>query len=111
MGNTLSVTILDYCKAHQRVLGPLVRQCSASLFMKPLSKVLTQMLERVTAVNQTPTLGSLEQAYLIATIASVIHGILQVWVERGFCDAPDQIANFTDTLLIEGLQKILQGEG
>jgi hypothetical protein len=69
------------------------------------------MLERVTEVNQTPTLGSLEQAYLIATIASVIHGILQVWVERGFCDAPDQIANFTDTLLIEGLQKILQGEG
>ena len=111
LGNTLSVTILHYCKAHQHVLGPLVRQCSASLFMKPLSKILTQMLGRVTEVNQTPTLGSLEQAYLIATIASVIHGILQVWVERGFCDAPDQIANFTDTLLIEGLQKILQGEG
>lgn len=107
VGNTLSVSILQYCKAHQRVLGPLVRQCSASLFMKPLSEVLTQMLGRVTQLNQTPALESVVQAYLIATIASVIHGVLSVWVERGFCDAPDQIANFTDTLLIEGVQNIL----
>ena len=109
--NSLSMSVLHYCQAHQSVLGPLVRQCSASLFMKPLTKVLTQMLGRVRQVNQTPTLGSFEQAYLITTIASVIHGVLRVWVERGFCDAPDQIANFTDTLLIGGLQNILLADG
>ena len=42
--NSLSMSVLHYCQTHQSVLGPLVRQCSASLFMKPLSKVLTQML-------------------------------------------------------------------
>ena len=111
MRNTLSVAVLQHCQAQKAVLGPLVRQCSASLFMKPLSEVLAEMLDRVTNVNQTSALGSVEQSYLIATMASVLHGVLWVWVERGFSDAPSRIANFTDTLLVEGLQKILRADG
>ena len=109
VGNTLSVAVLKQCVAHQAVLGPLVRHCSASVFMTPLSALLTRMLARVRDVNQTPTLPSVEQAYLVATIASVIHGVLSVWVERGFADAPSRIADFIDRLLLDGLQKILQG--
>lgn len=111
VGNTLSIMVLNQCEEHKAVLAPLVRRCSASLFMEPLSEVLGHMLARVTDVNQTPKLEPVEQAYLVATIASVIHGVLSVWVKRGFCDAPDRIANFADTLLVEGLQKIMQAGG
>ena len=111
VGNTLSIMVLGQCQEHKAVLAPLVRGCSASLFMDPLSEVLAHMLARVTEVNQTPKLQPVEQAYLVAAIASVIHGVLSVWVKRGFCDPPDRIANFVDTLLVEGLQKIVQAGG
>ena len=111
VGNTLSIMVLGQCEEHKAVLAPLVRRCSASLFMEPLSEVLAHMLARVTEVNQTPKLQPVEQAYLVAAIASVIHGVLSVWVKRGFCDPPDRIANFVDTLLVEGLQKIMQAGG
>ena len=111
VGNTLSIMVLGQCEEHKAVLAPLVRRCSASLFMEPLSEVLAHMLARVTEVNQTPKLEPVEQAYLVAAIASVIHGVLSVWVKRGFCGPPDRIANFVDTLLVEGLQKIMQAGG
>ena len=111
VGNTLSIMVLGQCEEHKAVLAPLVRGCSASLFMEPLSEVLAHMLARVTEVNQAPKLEPVEQAYLVATIASVIHGVLSVWVKRGFCEAPDRIANFVDTLLVDGLEKIMQAGG
>ena len=111
VGNTLSIMVLGQCEEHKAVLAPLVRGCSASLFMEPLSEVLAHMLARVTEVNQAPKLEPVEQAYLVATIASVIHGVLSVWVKRGFCESPDRIANFVDTLLVDGLEKIMQAGG
>ena len=81
VGNTLSIMVLNQCEEHKAVLAPLVRRCSASLFMEPLSEVLGDMLARVTDVNQTPKLEPVEQAYLVATIASVIHGVLYKGIE------------------------------
>jgi AcrR family transcriptional regulator len=111
VNNTLTMMVLNQCEEHRAVLTPLVSHCSASLFMEPLSKVLTRLLERVTGVNDTPKLDEVDQAYLVAMIASVIHGVLSVWVKRGFCDAPERIAKFADTLLVEGMQKVILAGG
>jgi AcrR family transcriptional regulator len=111
MDNTLSMMVLKECEEHRAILAPLVRYCSASLFVEPLNEVLTRLLERITGVNDTPKLDEVDQAYLVATIASVIHGVLSVWVNRGFCDAPERIAKFADTLLVEGMQKVILAGG
>jgi AcrR family transcriptional regulator len=82
VGNTLSIMVLGQCEEHKAVLAPLVRRCSASLFMEPLSEVLAHMLARVTEVNQTPKLEPVEQAYLVAAIALQILSI-RYW-SRGY---------------------------
>lgn len=111
MDNTLSMMILEECQEQRAVLVPLIRYCSASLFVEPLSEVLAGVFTRIARVNQTPELDEIDQAYLVATIASVIHGSLLVWVKRDFCDAPERIAKLTDTLLVEGIQKVLLAGG
>ena len=48
-----------------------------------------------------------DEAYLVAVIASTVHGVLSVWVERGFSESSEHVAVFLDNLLVDGLQKLL----
>jgi hypothetical protein len=52
-------------------------------------------------------MDDVEKAYLIATVASMVHGILSVWVRRGFSESPEQVAGFIDRLLADGMQKVV----
>ena len=109
--NTLSTMVLKACAARKSALAPLVRYCPASLFIEPISVVLASVLDQVIRVNNTPELDEIDRAYLVATIASVIHGTLSVWVKRGFCDAPERIATLAGSLLVEGIQKVMLAGG
>jgi len=105
--NSLAMTVFKAYQAHQAVLAPLVQHCPASLFIEPVSAVSESLLNRVLEVNQLPPMADAEKAYLIATVASMVHGILSVWVRRGFSESPEQVAGFIDRLLADGLQKVV----
>lgn len=107
--NSLAMTVFRAYEAHQATLAPLVRHCPPSLFIEPVSAVATLLLDRVIEVNQAPRMNDAEQAYLIATVASMVHGVLSVWVKRGFSESPEQVASFIDTLLADGMQKVVLG--
>jgi len=105
--NSLAMTVFKAYEQHQAVLAPLVQHCPASLFIEPVSAVTESLLDRVIEVNQLSPLDDVEKAYLIATVASMVHGILSVWVRRGFSESPEQVAGFIDRLLADGLQKVV----
>ena len=76
---------------------------SRDLCVLPVADVLHQAI----VVNNAPQLDEVDEAYLVSTMASVIHGVLVVWVKRGFVDSPELVARFVDTLLVEGIQRVL----
>ncbi|MFT6309616.1 MAG: AcrR family transcriptional regulator [Halioglobus sp.] len=105
--NTLSMMVFEAYEAHQDTLVPLIRYCPAGLFVEPVSTVLTDVLHQAIVVNNAPQFDEVDEAYLVSTMASVIHGVLVVWVKRGFVDSPERVARFVDTLLVEGIQRVL----
>ena len=105
--NTLSMMVFDGYKAHQSTLAPLIQHCPAGLFVNPVSQVIVQVLNRAVAVNNAQDLSNIDEAYLVATLASVVHGVLAIWVNRGLTDSPEYVASFVDTLLVDGIQKVL----
>lgn len=103
--NSLAMSVFNAYEEHRTLLAPLIRQCPAGLFIEPVSTVVTQLLDRVIAVNHAPPMKEPEQAYLVATVASTVHGVLSVWVKRGFSETAEQVATFVDALLADGIQK------
>ena len=99
--------VFDGYKAHQSTLAPLIQHCPAGLFVSPVSQVIVQVLNRAVAVNNAQDLSDIDEAYLVATLASVVHGVLAIWVNRGLTDSPEYVASFVDTLLVDGIQKVL----
>lgn len=93
--------------AHRDLLAPLLTQCPAGLFLAPVSEVADRLLDRVLAVNAAPPMSGPRRDYLIAVVASVMHGMLSVWVRRGFSEPPEEVASFMDTLLGEGIERFL----
>jgi AcrR family transcriptional regulator len=99
-------------ETHRDVLGPLIAQCPSGLFLPPVSAVAGRLLDRLLAVNDAPDLDEVRRDYLIAVVASVVHGILTVWVRRGFSEPPEALAGLTDALLAEGIERLLvEGAG
>jgi len=92
---------------HQSVLAPLVRYCPVNLFVAPVSTIAGQLLERAIKVNKAPPMDAARQAYFVATIASIVHGVASAWVKRGFSESPEQVASFVDELLTDGIQRIV----
>jgi len=105
--NTLSMMVFESYETHQKVLEPLIRYCPSGLLVEPLGRVITQVLRRTIAVNKAPPLDDVDEAYLVSTVASVIHGVLLVWVKRGSADSPERIASLVDTLLANSVQRVL----
>lgn len=105
--NTLSMMVFESYETHQEILEPLIRYCPSGLLVEPLGRVITEVLHRTVAVNKAPPLDEVDEAYLVSTVASVVHGVLLVWVKRGFVDSPERIARFVDTLLVDGIQRVL----
>lgn len=97
--------------AHRDELAPLLTQCPAGLFLAPVSEVADRLLDRVLAVNAAPPMSGPRRDYLISVVASVMHGMLSVWVRRGFSEPPEEVASFMDTLLGEGIEKFLLAGG
>ena len=104
---SLAMQIFRAFAAHRDTLAPLVSHCPAGLFDQPVSAAASRLLERVVAVNDAPRMPEPQRQYLIATVASVVHGVLAVWTRRGYTDPPEQVAAFLDTLLAGGLQKVV----
>ena len=105
--NSGSMLVFRAYEAQREILAPLVRHCPTALFIKPVGFVVSNLLRRTIAINDLQPMNEAEEAYLVAVIASTIHGVLSVWVERGFSESPEQVAVFLDNLLVDGLQKLL----
>ncbi|MDZ7685671.1 MAG: TetR/AcrR family transcriptional regulator [Gammaproteobacteria bacterium] len=105
--NSLAIAVFKAYETHRDILAPLLRHCPAALFIGPVSAVDSVLLDRAVAVNGLPPLDEARRDYLLATFASITHGVLSVWVERGFSESPEQVARFMDTLLTDGLNKML----
>lgn len=105
--NSGSMLVFRAYEAQREILAPLIRHCPTALFIKPVGFVVSNLLRRTIAINDLQPMNEAEEAYLVAVIASTIHGVLSVWVERGFSESPEQVAVFLDNLLVDGLQKLL----
>lgn len=105
--NSGSMLVFRAYEAQREILVPLIRHCPTALFIKPVGFVVSNLLRRTIAINDLQPMNEAEEAYLVAVIASTIHGVLSVWVERGFSESPEQVAVFLDNLLVDGLQKLL----
>ena len=105
--NSGSMLVFRAYEAQREILAPLVRHCPTALFIKPVGFVVSNLLQRTIAINDLQPMNEADEAYLVAVIASTIHGVLSVWVERGFSESPEQVAVFLDNLLVDGLQKLL----
>ena len=105
--NSGSMLVFRAYEAQREILAPLIRHCPTALFIKPVGFVVSNLLRRTIAINDLQPMNEADEAYLVAVIASTIHGVLSVWVERGFSESPEQVAVFLDNLLVEGLQKLL----
>ena len=105
--NSGSMLVFRAYEAQREILAPLVRHCPTALFIKPVGFVVSNLLRRTIAINDLQPMNEADEAYLVAVIASTIHGVLSVWVERGFSESPEQVAVFLDNLLVDGLQKLL----
>lgn len=105
--NTGSMLVFRAYEAQREILAPLIRHCPTALFIKPVGFVVSNLLRRTIAINDLQPMNEADEAYLVAVIASTIHGVLSVWVERGFSESPEQVAVFLDNLLVDGLQKLL----
>ena len=105
--NSGSMLVFRAYEAQREILAPLIRHCPTALFIKPVGFVVSNLLQRTIAINDLQPMNEADEAYLVAVIASTIHGVLSVWVERGFSESPEQVAVFLDNLLVDGLQKLL----
>ncbi|HSG89221.1 MAG TPA: TetR/AcrR family transcriptional regulator [Pseudomonadales bacterium] len=105
--DALSTTLFRAYEAHQAVLAPLIRQCPTNLFIGPVRTVAGTVLQRAYAINGIAPIGEVEEAYLVATMASVVHAVLSVWIDRGFTETPEQVAGFVHGLLADGLQRLV----
>ena len=105
--NSGSMLVFRAYEAQREILAPLIRHCPTALFIKPVGFVVSNLLRRTIAINDLQPMNEADEAYLVAVIASNVHGVLSVWVERGFSESPEQVAVFLDNLLIDGLQKLL----
>ena len=105
--NSGSMLVFRAYEAQREILAPLVRHCPTALFIKPVGFVVSNLLRRTIAINDLQPMNEADEAYLVAVITSTIHGVLSVWVERGFSESPEQVAVFLDNLLVDGLQKLL----
>ena len=105
--SSLAMLVFEAYQQHQEVLAPLIRHCPASLFMKPASSIFANLLERATQVNGLLPMPKIEQEYLVAMVGSMTHALLTVWVERGFTDPPEQLAELVHKLFGTGLQQLL----
>jgi AcrR family transcriptional regulator len=103
--NSLAMRVFEGCACHQAVLGPLIRNCPPGLFVDPVSAVAQRLLERAMRVNRASPMHPIEEAYLIAAVASMVHGVVSVWARRGFSEPAERVATFVDTLLADGMQK------
>lgn len=109
--NRLSRLVFEGYQARQSTLAPLIQRCPAGVFIKPVSAVIRRLLLRAVAVNQAPAMSEVGEAYLVSMLASVVHGVLVAWVDRGLSDSPDEVAAFLDALLVPGIQKVLISGG
>jgi AcrR family transcriptional regulator len=107
--NSLAMLVFKACEENQTVLSSLVRQCPAGLFLEPASVVASSLLDRAIRVNNVSPMPDVNREYLVMTVTTMIHGVLTVWIKRGFSESTEQVASFIDTLLAEGLQKIVAG--
>lgn len=106
--DSLAMLVFRAYEGHRDRLTLLIRYCPTSAFVLPVGEILGQLLDRIIAVNNAPALDDADRTYLVAMVASLVHGVLSVWVQRGFAEAPEQVAKLMDALISDGLQKIIK---
>jgi AcrR family transcriptional regulator len=107
--HALSRVVFAAYDARRSELAPLVRHCPAALIVEPAGAAVGDLLDRALVVNDAPVPDPAHRAYLLGVLASVAHGVLSVWVERDFAEAPETVADLVDTLLATGLERLLLG--
>lgn len=109
--SSLAMLVFEAYQRRQDVLGPLVRHCPAGVFMKPASRVFESLLKRATRINAFKPMPQVEQEYLVAMVGSMTHALLTVWLERGFTDPPEQLAELVYRLFGTGLENVMNAAG
>jgi len=105
--SSLDKLVFDAYKTHQNLLAPLIQHCPVSLFVQPFRRILSRLLSRAIEVNGLLPIQESKREYLVAIMASMTHTVLALWIERGFVDPPEQLAEMAHTLFGSGLQQLL----
>jgi len=105
--DSLALKVFRACEQHRAVLAPLISRCPAGLFIEPVGAVMATLLDRVIEVNRAPPMNEAEKVYMVAAMASMVHGVLSVWARRGFRERAEWVAVFIDTMLADGLQQLV----
>jgi AcrR family transcriptional regulator len=106
--STLTSVVFRAHEQHKSILTPLLMYCPGFLFLEPCRAVVGALLDRVIRVNNFHPLPAFEREYLTAIHCSTLHATLTVWVERGFVDNPDQLAELMVKLLGPGVDTFLK---
>jgi AcrR family transcriptional regulator len=93
---------------HKSTLTPLLKYCPGFLFLEPCREVTGELLDRILSVNHFRPLPAFEREYLIAIHCSTLYATLTVWLERGFIDSPDQLAELMVKVLGPGVDSFLK---
>jgi AcrR family transcriptional regulator len=109
--SVLTTVVFRAHEQHRSILTPLLMYCPGFLFVEPCREVIGKLLDRVIRVNDFQPLPAFEREYLTAIHCSTLHATLTVWVERGFVDSPDKLAELIVRLLGPGVDKFLKSLG
>jgi AcrR family transcriptional regulator len=106
--SVLTSVVFRAHEQHKSTLTPLLKYCPGFLFLEPCREVTGELLDRILSVNHFRPLPAFEREYLIAIHCSTLYAALTVWLERGFIDSPDQLAELMVKVLGPGVDSFLK---
>lgn len=106
--SVLTSVVFRCYEQHKVTLTPLLKYCPGFLFIDPCREVIGNLLDRIISVNQFRPLPAFEREYLTAIQSSILHATLTVWVERGFIDTPEQLAELMLKFFGPGIDTYLE---
>lgn len=104
---SLALLVFHAYEAHWAALAPFIRHCPAGLFTEPVTAAAATLLDRLVDINEVPPLPEGDKVYLVALVASAVHGVLSAWALRDFAESAEQVALLVDAVLVPGVRGVL----
>ena len=106
--SVLTAVVFRAHEQHKSTLTPLLKNCPGFLFLEPCREITGELFDRIVSVNNFRPLPAFEREYLIAIYCSTLYAALTVWLERGFIDSPDHLAELMVKVLGPGVDSFLK---